>query len=122
MAHLHLRSGHAPYSSGPDNPKLVAWSQCAVNLPIPVRVTAGEQIGLWASRTMEDICVGIRDVGDGAATRSGAGEVVAFSQTEDERWTAELRDSAFAAMRPCYATAPFAPVHAFARDASSDAE
>ena len=121
--HLHLRRGQPYYSSGPDNPQLVAWSQSVRFLPTPVRASAGETLLLWASRSDEEICVGVRDVAPEAVVMGGrggaAGDAVGFEQTEDGRWLAllrkdasvpSLRDTAAAPLRGGYATAVFPPV------------
>ena len=75
--HPHLRRDQPPFSTGPDNPNLVAWNQSLRHLPLPVRVEAGEQISLWASRTEEEVSVGLRDVPSGAIA-GGASDVARF--------------------------------------------
>jgi hypothetical protein len=128
--HLHVYDGQPSYSSGPDNPTLVAWSQSLVHLPIPVHVATGEELTLWASRTRESVCVGLLDVPQRALVRAGTSEVLGFSHTEDERWPADLREAGTdaaimlhdgdesgdeggkcATLSHGYATAPYAPVH-----------
>ena len=84
---------------------------------MPVRVAAGEEVTLWASRTHDHVCVGLRAVPK-EAVASSASDVVGFSLTEDERWTADFGEGASvrqlsgrcATLRQGYATAPFAPV------------
>lgn len=119
--HFRLHLGATSFSTGLDNPRLVAWEQAVNHLPMHVRVSRGETLAIWASHTHEEVCVGMHNVPREAVV-SDIGYAGGLCATEDERWAVDLICGAEGDQtqsqgiteailrKKCYALAPFAPV------------
>jgi hypothetical protein len=79
------------YSTGPDNPRLVAWSQSLRYLPTPVRVGATEELELWAHHTGEAVCVGLLHIDEAALKGVGVSSDWGGFAWRGGKWSCYMR-------------------------------